>query len=72
MAIPCRHEHRTRRGAARAAGRDLEELADLATDLLRMALDSHEEHERVRLAAQEKRVTKARRAVEKAVAELTG
>ena len=49
-----------------------DELADLATDLLRMALDSHEEHERARLAALEKRVTKARRAVERAVGELAG
>jgi NTP pyrophosphatase (non-canonical NTP hydrolase) len=47
-----------------------EELADLATDLLSQALQTREEHERVALSAHEKRVTKARRAVEKAVNEL--
>ena len=44
-----------------------EDLADLAVSLLSRAVDTDEEHERVALANQEKRVTKARRAVEKAV-----
>jgi hypothetical protein len=43
-----------------------EDLADLAVSLLGRALDTTEEHERVQLANLEKRVTKARRAVEKA------
>lgn len=47
-----------------------EELADIATDLLSQALDTPEEHERVRLAGLERGVTKARRAVEKAAGDL--
>jgi hypothetical protein len=42
-----------------------EELADLALDRLRQAAD--EPAERDRLVAEEKRLTRARRAVEKAV-----
>lgn len=44
-----------------------DELADLALSLLGQAVDISEEHERVELANQERRVTKARRAVEKAI-----
>ena len=44
-----------------------EDLADLAVSLLSRAVNTDEEPERVALANQEKRVTKARRAVEKAV-----
>jgi uncharacterized protein Yka (UPF0111/DUF47 family) len=47
-------------------------LADAALQLLSRALDTPEEHERRDLATLEKRVTKARRAVEKAIAELSG
>jgi hypothetical protein len=47
-----------------------EELADAATDTLREAIDSPEEHERLGLAALERRITKARRAVDKARAVL--
>lgn len=47
-----------------------EELADLALSLLGRAVDVSEEHERVELANQERRVTKARRAVEKAISVL--
>jgi uncharacterized protein Yka (UPF0111/DUF47 family) len=47
-------------------------LADAALQLLSRALDTAEEHERRELATLEKRVTKARRAVEKAIAELSG
>jgi hypothetical protein len=49
-----------------------DDLADVATDLLRSALDTSEDHERVELANLEKRVTKARRAVEKARGVLAG
>ena len=48
-----------------------EDLTDLAVSLLSRAVDTDEEHERVALANQEKRVTKARRAVEKAVETLS-
>jgi hypothetical protein len=43
-----------------------EELADLALDRLREAADSHSDDDRTRLAAEERRLTRARRAVEKA------
>jgi hypothetical protein len=43
-----------------------EELADIAMDLLRNAV-SAEDHERVEAANLERRVTRARRSVEKAV-----
>ena len=43
-----------------------EDLADLAVSILSRAVDTAEEHERLQLANLEKRVTKARRAVEKA------
>lgn len=43
-----------------------EDLADLAVSILSRAVDTPEEHERSQLAGLEKRVTKARRAVEKA------
>ena len=43
-----------------------EDLADLAVSILSRAVDTAEEHERLQLATLEKRVTKARRAVEKA------
>jgi hypothetical protein len=43
-----------------------EELADIAMDLLRNAVDA-EDHERVEAANLERRVTRARRSVEKAV-----
>lgn len=42
-----------------------EDLADHAMDLLRQAVHA-EEHERVALANEERRVTRARRALEKA------
>ena len=44
-----------------------EDMADIAVSLLGRAIDTPEEHERMALANLEKRVTKARRAVEKAV-----
>ena len=44
-----------------------EELADIAMDLLRNAIGA-EDHERVAAANLERRVTRARRSVEKAVA----
>jgi hypothetical protein len=47
-------------------------LADASMQLLGRALETSEEHERHQLAQLEKRVTKARRAVEKAIAELDG
>jgi hypothetical protein len=43
-----------------------EELADIAMDLLRSAVGA-EDHERVEAANLERRVTRARRSVEKAV-----
>jgi hypothetical protein len=43
-----------------------EELADIAMDLLRNAVGA-EDHERVEAANLERRVTRARRSVEKAV-----
>lgn len=43
-----------------------EELADIAMDLLRNAVGA-EDHERVQAANLERRVTRARRSVEKAV-----
>jgi len=47
-----------------------EELADLALDRLRQASDtaSTDAAERARLVAEERRITRARRSVEKAVA----
>ncbi len=48
-----------------------DELADLAISLLGQAVSVTEDHERVELATTERRVTKARRAVEKAINELT-
>lgn len=48
-----------------------EDMADIAVSLLSRAIDTPEEHERMALANLEKRVTKARRAVEKAVDTLT-
>jgi hypothetical protein len=47
-----------------------DELADLALSLLGQAVDVSDDHERVALANQERRVTKARRAVEKAIGAL--
>ena len=47
-----------------------EELADLALDRLREASDSPEHRDR--LVAEERRLTRARRAVEKAAALLSG
>ena len=43
-----------------------EDLAELAVSILSRAVDTPEEYERLQLANLEKRVTKARRAVEKA------
>jgi NTP pyrophosphatase (non-canonical NTP hydrolase) len=48
-----------------------EELADVALSLLGQAVSAGEDHERVGMANLERRVTKARRAVEKAINELT-
>ena len=48
-----------------------EELADLAIDRLRVAADSSPE-DRERLVAEERRLTRARRAVEKAAGLLGG
>ncbi len=48
-----------------------EELADLAISLLGQAVSAGEDHERVGMANMERRVTKARRAVEKAIHELS-
>jgi hypothetical protein len=47
-----------------------ERLADVSLQLLGRALETVEEHERHQLAQLEKRISKARRAVEKAIAEL--
>ena len=47
-------------------------LADRAISLLRLAMNAEDDAERVRLVAQEKRVTRARRAVEKAIGLLAG
>ena len=47
-------------------------LADRAISLLRLAMNTEDDAERVRLVAQEKRVTRARRAVEKAIGLLAG
>ena len=47
-------------------------LADQALGLLRGAMHASDESERAALAAQEKRVTRARRAVEKAIGLLDG
>ena len=44
-----------------------EELSDIAMDLLRNAM-SAEDHERVAAANLERRVTRARRSIEKAIA----
>lgn len=48
-----------------------DELAELAISLLGQAVSAGEDHERVELANTERRVTKARRAVEKAIHELS-
>jgi hypothetical protein len=48
-----------------------ERLADASINLLSRALDTAEEPERVALANQEKRLAKARRAVEKAINDLS-
>ena len=47
-------------------------LADRAISLLRSAMNAEDDAERVRLVVQEKRVTQARRAVEKAIGLLAG
>ncbi len=49
-----------------------ERLADLSIDLLARAVDTSEEAERVGLANQERRLAKARRAVDKALHDLSG
>jgi hypothetical protein len=49
-----------------------EELADLALDRLRLAAGDPDPAERDRLVAEERRLTRARRAVEKAAALLDG
>jgi hypothetical protein len=46
-------------------------LAELSIDLLTRAVDTVDEPERVMLANRERRVAKARRAVEKALHDLT-
>jgi hypothetical protein len=48
-----------------------EELAELAIDRLKQAMRA-DEHDRASLAASEKRITRARRAVEKATQLLSG
>lgn len=48
-----------------------ERLADLSIDLLARAVDTAEEAERTALANQERRLAKARRAVDKALHDLT-
>jgi hypothetical protein len=48
-----------------------ERLADVSLDVLGRALDTPEDHERAALGALEKRVAKARRAVDKAIHDLT-
>jgi hypothetical protein len=48
-----------------------EELADLALSLLGQAVDESEDHERAAFTSLERRVTRARRAVEKAIHELS-
>ncbi len=48
-----------------------ERLADVSLDVLGQALDTPEDHERAALAALEKRVAKARRAVDKAIHDLS-
>lgn len=47
-----------------------EELADLAIDRLRFAVEAADDGERAAAAAEEKRLTRARRAVDKAVSVL--
>lgn len=47
-------------------------LADLAMDALRAALRTRDETERSELKAQEKRITRARRSVEKAISLVDG
>lgn len=49
-----------------------EDLADRALSLLREAMRADEDEERARLKSAEKRVTRARRSVEKAIALLEG
>jgi predicted transcriptional regulator len=48
-----------------------ERLADVSINVLGQALDTPEDHERATLAALEKRIAKARRAVDKAIHDLT-
>lgn len=48
-----------------------ERLADTSIDLLARAVDTPEEAERVMLANQERRLAKARRAVAKAIQDLS-
>ena len=49
-----------------------EDLADLALDRLRLAADDPDQPEGTAAAAEERRITRARRSVEKAVALLRG
>jgi hypothetical protein len=49
-----------------------ESLADAAVDLLREAMRADDEDTRAELMAREKRVTRARRSVEKAIGLLQG
>ncbi len=49
-----------------------EDLADLALDRLRMAADDPDRPEATAAAAEERRITRARRSVEKAVTLLRG
>ena len=57
---------------AERLGAEAERLADVAIDLLRAALHTDDPEEQAELRALEKRVTRARRSVEKAVALLAG
>lgn len=59
-------------GIGARLGAEAERLADLAIELLRAALHTDDPEEQASLRAQEKRVTRARRSVEKAVALLDG
>ena len=47
-------------------------LADAAMDTLRAAMRTHDDHERNELKAKEKRITRARRSVEKAISLVDG
>jgi predicted transcriptional regulator len=49
-----------------------ERLTDASLAVIGRALDESEDHERAQLAVLEKRIGKARRAVEKAIHDLTG